>query len=1078
MKKRPLALIMVFALMCSMIASAPMTAYAEESYDGEFNIETGEGIGSGFRYASGELWFDEDGTYLVYGSGIKVGNRIRVSAGVTATVTVKDVNVEINLPFECGTDSNVTLILADDSENIFKSYGSHAGLRVMPTATLTITTVGQSSGNGSLSAYGGADSDSSWASAGIGGSELESSGTIVIDGGTILAKGGNGWPPGAWRGPGAAGIGGAQGRACGDITINGGTVTAIGGDVNPEGAGIGGGSSDPSSYSGEININGGTVRAYSGQAGPSGTGIGFCSSIAIADSADVQAYSSGNYSAIYGQTDTAHDAFLLNFMLDAAVSQDTDITITQVDDSTESFDMTLLANYKNFTATVETEDNYNAGLSDGSKTVAAVDDETTNFSGVLDSPGQSIAHYSVKLLSPPTYAVTIGTLSGGTIEASPTSAIEGTTINLTVAPDTGKQLKSGTLKYHDGSDHAIVGTSFTMPASDVTVIAEFEDIAAPVLQSAATSTDGSKVILTFDKAMADLSGKHSQFSVTSNGSGNAVTAAALGTNTKSVELTLMTPTVFGQTVTVSYAPGTVTAADGGMLAAITEYPVANNVGPVDNTAPVLTAGCVSRISDTEATVKFTSDEAGQYYYEVVPIGSPQPDIDTSGGGTACDTTEQTISLDSLTAGAKDIYIVVKDAAGNVSVPLFMDIAAYTPANPGTIQFAASSYGTYEGYNGWEYVQRLGGSDGVVTVDYITVDDTAIAGVHYAAKSGTLTWSDGDTANKAFPVNIFNDGTYNGYLYFSYVLSNPTGGADIGEQNPLNVQLSDNDNPPVPAGLQAKAGNKKVDLSWDPVNSAYYKLYYSTVNGEFTEDNSISVYDGETYTLTGLNNGTTYYFAIKAGHNIYYSALSDSISATPKASSSGGGGGAAPKAVVTVPQVVTVPPVLTDIKGHWAETAILSLVAGGAIDGYPDGTFKPQQTITRAEFATVLVKAFKLSGAEGKVFSDTAGHWAKDYIKTAYTVGIIEGYDAEHFGPDDLITREQMAVMIIRALQLPHSTVELAYSDSAAVSPWAANWVSTAAQHGLMNGYADNSFKPLANASRAEAVTVIFNALAK
>lgn len=97
---------------------------------------------------------------------------------------------------------------------------------------------------------------------------------------------------------------------------------------------------------------------------------------------------------------------------------------------------------------------------------------------------------------------------------------------------------------------------------------------------------------------------------------------------------------------------------------------------VDTTAPTLTAGTATRDSETNATVKFTSDEAGTYYYVIVESGAAEPSIDTTGTGTACDTTEQTISLNNLSGvGAKDIYIVAKDAAGNVSQPLTIEIPA-------------------------------------------------------------------------------------------------------------------------------------------------------------------------------------------------------------------------------------------------------------------------------------------------------------------------------------------------------------------------------------------------------------------
>ena len=65
-----------------------------------------------------------------------------------------------------------------------------------------------------------------------------------------------------------------------------------------------------------------------------------------------------------------------------------------------------------------------------------------------------------------------------------------------------------------------------------------------------------------------------------------------------------------------------------------------------------------------------------------------------------------------------------------------------------------------------------------------------------------------------------------------------------------------------------------------------------------------------------------------------------------------------------------PGTLTDISGHWAENNIRELVALGAIGGYPDGTFKPDNNITRAEFVTILVKAFALRAKTGHVFADT------------------------------------------------------------------------------------------------------------
>jgi hypothetical protein len=164
--------------------------------------------------------------------------------------------------------------------------------------------------------------------------------------------------------------------------------------------------------------------------------------------------------------------------------------------------------------------------------------------------------------------------------------------------------------------------------------------------------------------------------------------------------------------------------------------------------------------------------------------------------------------------------------------------------------------------------------------------------------------------------------------------------------------------------------------------------------------------------------------------------------------------------------------------YWASEAINELSELGCISGYPDGTFKPENRITRAEFAVVLVKAYNINVAAGKVFDDTAGHWAKDYIASAYAAGIVSGYDENSFGPDDPITREQMAVLIVKAAGLPPAAGESQFTDSAAISGWAKGAVATAAENGIINGYPDQTFRPQGNATRAEAVTVIAKALSK
>ncbi|CAN7754280.1 S-layer homology domain-containing protein [Paenibacillus sp. LjRoot56] len=171
--------------------------------------------------------------------------------------------------------------------------------------------------------------------------------------------------------------------------------------------------------------------------------------------------------------------------------------------------------------------------------------------------------------------------------------------------------------------------------------------------------------------------------------------------------------------------------------------------------------------------------------------------------------------------------------------------------------------------------------------------------------------------------------------------------------------------------------------------------------------------------------------------------------------------------------------LTDIKGHWAEASIRELIGQGAINGYPDGTFKPEGRITRAEFVSIVVKFLKLGDQGDKAFSDTTNHWAKNAIATAAANGIISGYTDTTFGPDDTITREQMAVIIVRAAHMNDKGTEgMGFTDSSAISEWAQAAVAVLTSKGLLNGYQDGTLKPQGISTRAEASAIILRSLKK
>ncbi|WP_205621646.1 S-layer homology domain-containing protein [Paenibacillus sanguinis] len=177
---------------------------------------------------------------------------------------------------------------------------------------------------------------------------------------------------------------------------------------------------------------------------------------------------------------------------------------------------------------------------------------------------------------------------------------------------------------------------------------------------------------------------------------------------------------------------------------------------------------------------------------------------------------------------------------------------------------------------------------------------------------------------------------------------------------------------------------------------------------------------------------------------------------------------------TVPAEIGVS--FTDVKGHWSQMTIENLAEKGVVNGYTDGSFRPDRTISRAEFAAILVHALGLTSKGNKDFADTTDHWARQAISTAYSYGIIQGYDSVTFGPDNFITREEMAQMVVQAFQLDQALASKTFADQDKIAAWAREAMMIAADHGIMKGYPNDMIKPKSHASRAEAITVIWRSM--
>lgn len=161
----------------------------------------------------------------------------------------------------------------------------------------------------------------------------------------------------------------------------------------------------------------------------------------------------------------------------------------------------------------------------------------------------------------------------------------------------------------------------------------------------------------------------------------------------------------------------------------------------------------------------------------------------------------------------------------------------------------------------------------------------------------------------------------------------------------------------------------------------------------------------------------------------------------------------------------------DIGGHWAQSTITQWTSKGYISGYPDGTFKPDNSITRAEFVVLVNKAMGYTKKGNAYFKDlSSSHWAYNEIMKGVSAGYISGDASGTFRPDDPVSRQEAAVMISKILDLGKNPAAAAkFVDYRFIPAWSVGYVGSVTEAGIMSGYPDGDFKADRVLTRAEAV---------
>lgn len=476
---------------------------------------------------------------------------------------------------------------------------------------------------------------------------------------------------------------------------------------------------------------------------------------------------------------------------------------------------------------------------------------------------------------------------------------------------------------------------------------------------------------------------------------------------------------------------------------------------VDITAPTLSNGSATRDSETSATVKFTSSEAGTCYYAVVESNEAAPTIDTTGTGTACVSGENTISLTSLSdAGAKNIYIVAKDAAENVSQPLKIEIPAYiAPVYDISADTQSLDFGTVtEGYE-------------APAEQTVTITNAGNQPQTLTQPASTSSFEVGTLSKEELPVGETVTFTVR-----------PKAGLPVGSYSE-NIVVSGLENTTVsvtanftvkqfssgggtttyPVQVEENSQNGGVQVS--PKNAVPGTLVTVTPQpAPGYELATLSVLDqyGNEVDVNPLGNGNYSFKMPRSGVKVEATFYCTGSELCPTHH-------------------------LSDVLVKaWYHDAVDYVVEHGIMTGTSATTFEPNTTLSRAMVAQILYNLEGQPTVTGEsTFTDVSGHWAIDAITWAQKTGVVTGYENNTFRPNQAVTREELAQVLYNYAQYKKITLPALgglskFPDGDKVSPWARTAMKWATGLGVINGYEDSTLEPGGDSTRAQAASILMN----
>ena len=553
-------------------------------------------------------------------------------------------------------------------------------------------------------------------------------------------------------------------------------------------------------------------------------------------------------------------------------------------------------------------------------------------------------------------------------------------------------------------------------------------------------------------------------------SGTLPAGLTLGTNTGTISGTPTAEEAPTFTVTATNASGSDSK----------EYTI-QIAAKSDTTPPMLTAGTVNRTSDTDATVTFTSDEAGTYFYEVVNSGEGAPTDITSGTIYTLTSDTNIITLTNLTAGAKDIYIVAKDAAENQSATLEIEIPTYVePVYSISADTTALDFGSaYTSYTqpAAQTVTITNNGNQQVTVTLPTANDFIItAGTGFTngsasiEPSGTATFTVQpkaglavDTYNETITVTGAGGATVTITANFTVKQYSSGGGTPTKTPSQQATDKIESAKEGSTVEITLRSGQTKLDKEvFEELAGRDVTLEISLSNGVTWSVNGQDI--PENADLTDLDLGVT----------LDASTIPVSV-------------------VNTITGAVDTIQISLKHDGEFGFTMTLSAPLGKTNAGYWANLYYYNEDSRALEFqsadkiASDGTAEFAFSHASDyAIVIDTDSHelvelpftdvpegaWYEDAAAYVYKHGLMAGTSATTFAPEVTTSRAMIATILWRMAGSPVVNYAMNYTD-VAQGQWCSEAIRWATSEGVVTGYGNGLFGTNDPITREQLATMLW-----